>query len=595
MQQTIKERISSLRNVMAREGISACIIPSTDPHMSEYVASCWKTREWLSGFTGSAGTLVVTSREAGLWTDSRYFLQAEEQLTGSGIDLYRDMLPETPDIPTFLGSCLQAEEQVGIDGKVFSTQQVETLRQQLSSFSLVLNTDFDPIPEIWADRPPLPTGVASAYELSYAGVSSQDKIAAIREEMRKRNTSSLFLSALDEIAWVLNIRGKDVKCNPVVISYLLITSSEVVWFIAPEKITPEVARYLATQDIQTAPYESVHTIIGSGIPSPLSLNPAKTNYAVFSSVPDDCKIIQEESPVPLMKAIRNATEIRGVRQAMVRDGIALCKFLYWLSEAVPAGKETELSVTARLHAFRSEQPLFQGDSFDTIAGYRQHAAIVHYSATPESDQVLLPKGFLLLDSGAQYLDGTTDITRTLALGPLTTEEITDYTLVLKGHIALATARFPKGTRGAQLDVLARLPLWQHHMNYLHGTGHGVGHYLNVHEGPQSIRMNENPVVLQPDMVTSNEPGVYKADSHGIRIENLILVRPDGGGMYGEYYAFETLTLCPICRKGIDLHMLTDEEISWINTYHAEVYRQIAPSLTPAEQTWLREQTCPLTR
>ncbi|MCD8031078.1 MAG: aminopeptidase P family protein [Bacteroides sp.] len=595
MQQTIKERISSLRNGMAREGISACIIPSTDPHMSEYVASCWKTREWLSGFTGSAGTLVVTSREAGLWTDSRYFLQAEEQLTGSGIDLYRDMLPETPDIPTFLGSCLQAEEQVGIDGKVFSTQQVETLRQQLSSFSLMLNTEFDPIPKIWADRPPLPTGVASVYELSYAGVSSQDKIAGIREEMRKRNTSSLFLSALDEIAWVLNIRGKDVKCNPVVISYLLITPSEVVWFIAPEKITPEVARYLATQDIQTAPYESVHTIIGSGIPSPLSLNPGKTNYAVFSSVPDDCKIIREESPVPLMKAIRNATEIRGVRQAMVRDGIALCKFLYWLSEAVPAGKETELSVTARLHAFRSEQPLFQGDSFDTIAGYRQHAAIVHYSATPESDQVLLPEGFLLLDSGAQYLDGTTDITRTLALGPLTSEEITDYTLVLKGHIALATARFPKGTRGAQLDVLARLPLWQHHMNYLHGTGHGVGHYLNVHEGPQSIRMNENPVVLQPGMVTSNEPGVYKADSHGIRIENLILVRPDGEGMYGEYYAFETLTLCPICRKGIDLHMLTDEEISWINTYHAEVYRQIAPSLTPAEQTWLREQTCPLTR
>ncbi|MCC8188974.1 MAG: aminopeptidase P family protein [Bacteroides sp.] len=595
MQQIIRERISSLRNVMAREGISAFIIPSTDPHLSEYVASYWKTREWLSGFTGSAGTLVVTSRDAGLWTDSRYFLQAEEQLAGSGIDLYRDMLPGTPDIPTFLGTFLQAEEKVGIDGKVFSTQQVETLREQLSSFSLALQTDFDPIPKIWKDRPLLPTGVASVYELSYAGTSSQDKIAAIREEMRKQKISSLFLSALDEIAWVLNIRGKDVKCNPVVISYLLITPSEVIWFIAPQKITPEVAGYLTSQDIQTVPYESVQTILSSGIPSPLSLNPSKTNYAVFSSVPGDCRIIREESPVPLMKAIRNDTEIRGVRQAMVRDGIALCKFLYWLSEAVPAGKETEMSVTARLHAFRSQHPLFQGDSFDTIAGYRQHGAIVHYSATSESDQVLLPEGFLLLDSGAQYLDGTTDITRTLALGPLTSEEITDYTLVLKGHIALATARFPKGTRGAQLDVLARMPLWQHHMNYLHGTGHGVGHYLNVHEGPQSIRMNENPVVLQPGMVTSNEPGVYKADSHGIRIENLILVRPDGEGMYGKYYAFETLTLCPICRKGIDLHMLTDEEISWINTYHAEVYRQIAPALTPAEQTWLREQTSPLIR
>ncbi len=595
MQQIIRERISALREIMARDGICAFIVPSTDPHLSEYVASRWQTREWLSGFTGSAGTLVVTLQEAGLWTDSRYFLQAEEQLAGSGIDLYRDLLPETPDIPTFLGGRLQAKDKVGIDGNVFSTQQVEGLQKQLTSFSLVLTTDFDPIPEIWKNRPSLPTAVASVYELSYAGVSSREKIAAIREEMRKQHISSLFLSALDEIAWVLNIRGKDVKCNPVVISYLLITPSEVVWFIAPEKVTSEVSDYLNSLDIQTAPYESVQIRLRSGLPSPLSLNPSKTNYAVFSSVPGTCKIIREESPVPLMKAIRNSTEIRGVRQAMVRDGIALCKFLYWLSEAVPTGKETELSVTARLHAFRSEQPLFQGDSFDTIAGYRQHGAIVHYSATPESDQVLLPEGFLLLDSGAQYLDGTTDITRTLALGPLTPEEITDYTLVLKGHIALATARFPKGTRGAQLDLLARLPLWQHHMNYLHGTGHGVGHYLNVHEGPQSIRMNENPVVLQPGMVTSNEPGVYKADSHGIRIENLILVRPDGEGMYGEYYAFETLTLCPICRKGIDLNMLTDEEISWINAYHAEVYRQIASALTPAEQEWLRDQTRPLTR
>ncbi len=595
MQQTIRERISSLRKVMEREGISAFIVPSTDPHLSEYVASCWKTREWLSGFTGSAGTLVITRTEAGLWTDSRYFIQAEEQLQNTGIDLYREMLPETPDIPTFLSGHLQKEETIGIDGKVFSTQHVETLQDKLNSLSLVLNTSFDPIPEIWKDRPSLPEGPATIYDISYAGVSSQDKIAAIRKEMQEQGISSLFLSALDEIAWVLNIRGKDVKCNPVVISYLLITSSDVIWFIAPEKLTSEITGYLNSQGVQTHPYEDVETALGSYLISPLSLNQSKTNYAIFSSVPAECNVVRGESPVPLMKAIRNPVEIQGIHQAMKRDGIALCRFLYWLSENVHTGKETELSITAQLHKFRSGQPLFQGDSFDTIAGYKQHGAIVHYSATPESDIPLLPEGFLLLDSGAQYLDGTTDITRTIALGPLTTEEITDYTLVLKGHIALATARFPKGTRGAQLDVLARMPLWQHHMNYLHGTGHGIGHYLNVHEGPQSIRMNENPVVLQPGMVTSNEPGVYKAGSHGIRIENLILVCPEGEGMYGEYYSFETLTLCPICRQGIDLNLLSEEEITWINDYHTEVYRKIAPALPQAEQEWLLEQTTPLTR
>lgn len=570
--------------------IKAFIIPSTDPHLSEYVAPHWMSREWISGFTGSAGTVVVTMDKAGLWTDSRYFLQAAQQLEGSGITLYKEMLPETPSITEFLHENLKPGESVSIDGKMFSVQQVEQMKEELMAYNLQVDIFGDPLKKIWKDRPAIPDAPAFVYDIKYAGKSCKEKVAAIREELKKKGVYALFLSALDEIAWTLNLRGSDVHCNPVVVSYLLITQDEVVYFISPEKVTPEVKAYLQEQEVSLKGYDEVESFLTAFNGKNILIDPKKTNYAIYSSIHPECTIVRGDSPVALLKAIRNEQEIDGIHAAMQRDGVALVKFLRWLEEAVPSGKETELSVDKKLHEFRAEQALYMGESFDTIAGYKEHGAIVHYSATPESNATLRPEGFLLLDSGAQYLDGTTDITRSIALGELTEEEKIDYTLILKGHIALAMAKFPAGTRGAQLDVLARMPIWNRGMNFLHGTGHGVGHFLSVHEGPQSIRMNENPVVLQPGMVTSNEPGVYKAGSHGIRTENLTLVCKDKKGMFGDYLKFETITLCPICKKGILKELLTEDEIKWLNEYHQTVYEKLSPNLNAEEKVWLREAT-----
>lgn len=590
MKQSIKERVHALRMTFNPNSIRAFIIPSTDPHLSEYVAPHWKSREWISGFTGSAGTVVVTMNEAGLWTDSRYFLQAAEQLEGSGITLYKEMLPETPSITEFLRQHLKPGESVSIDGKMFSVQQVEQMKEELTPYSLQVDIFGDPLKKIWEDRPSMPDSPAYIYDINYAGVSCEKKIAAIRAELKKKGVDALFLSALDEIAWTLNLRGNDVHCNPVVVSYLLITQEDAFYFIAPEKVTQEVEAYLKEQHVSLKGYDEVESFLNTFTAKNILVDPKKTNYAIYSAINPKCTIIRGEAPVAFMKAIRNEQEIAGVHAAMQRDGVALVKFLKWLEEAVPSGKETELSIDRKLHELRAQQALYMGESFDTIAGYKEHGAIVHYSATPETDVPLQSKGFLLLDSGAQYLDGTTDITRTIALGELTEEEKTDYTLILKGHIALAMAKFPAGTRGAQLDVLARMPIWNHGMNFLHGTGHGVGHFLSVHEGPQSIRMNENPVVLQPGMVTSNEPGVYKAGSHGIRTENLTLVCKDREGMFGEYLKFETITLCPICKKGIIREMLMVEEIKWFNDYHRSVYEKLSPDLNEEEKEWLRVAT-----
>lgn len=589
MKQSISERIHALR-MWFKPNIQAFIIPSTDPHLSEYVAPHWKSREWISGFTGSAGTVVITEKKAGLWTDSRYFLQAAEQLQESGIDLYKEMLPETPSITKFLSDELQPGESVGIDGKMFSVEQVESMQAELSAKNIQIVFCPDPMDELWENRPPMPESPAFVYDIKYAGKSCSEKIAAIRTELKKKSAESVMLSALDEIAWTLNLRGNDVHCNPVVVSYLLITEKKAVLFIAPEKVTEEVRNYLEEQQTEIQNYSDTEIYLSDLNSSSILMNPAKTNYSVFSSVNPQCRIIRGEAPVALLKAIRNEQEIKGIHAAMQRDGVALVKFLRWLESAVPSGTETELSIDRKLHAFRATQDLYAGESFDTIAGYKEHGAIVHYSATEESNATLHPKGFLLLDSGAQYLDGTTDITRTIALGELTTEEKTDYTLVLKGHIALAMAVFPSGTRGAQLDVLARMPLWSHKKNFLHGTGHGVGHFLSVHEGPQSIRMNENPIVLQPGMVTSNEPGVYKGGSHGIRTENLTLVCSAGEGLFGEYLKFETITLCPICKKGIIKELLTADEVDWLNNYHQQVYEKLSPKLNEEEKAWLKEAT-----
>lgn len=590
----IKGRVDALRAAFDREQIAAFIIPSTDPHLSEYVAPHWQSREWISGFTGSAGTVVVTRDKAGLWTDSRYFLQAAQQLEGSGIALYKEMLSETPSIPTFLSDTLQPGEAVGIDGQVFSVEEALQLEKQLGKKDISVKNITDPMELIWTDRPAIPEGAAFVYATEYAGKTCQEKLDAIRQEMKKADAEALLVSSLDEIAWALNIRGNDVHCNPVAVSYLIVGEQDAHFFIEPRKVTEELAAHLQASGVFVHDYKEIEAFLGTLQARNILLNPAKTNYGAYLAICPDCRIIEGASPVTQLKAIRNNCEIAGIHAAMQRDGVALVKFLKWLEEAVPTGNETEISIDRKLHEFRAAQPLYMGESFDTIAGYKEHGAIVHYEATPETDVPLKPEGFLLLDSGAQYLDGTTDITRTIALGELTQEEKTDYTLILKGHIALAMAVFPEGTRGAQLDVLARMPIWQHHMNYLHGTGHGVGHFLNVHEGPQSIRMNENPVTLRPGMVTSNEPGVYKAGSHGIRTENLVLTIPAGEGMFGNYLKFETITLCPICKKGIIPELLTAEEREWLDNYHQQVYEKLSPSLNEEEQEWLKEACSKLT-
>ena len=591
MNQTIPQRVSALRQWMQTQGLEAFIIPSTDPHLSEYVAPHWQSREWISGFTGSAGTVAVTLNEAGLWTDSRYFLQAARQLEGSGISLYKEMLPETPDIPDFLCSRLSPHAAVGIDGQMFSTAQVEKFAEAFrQKGSLRILSVADPMDALWEDRPPMPSDPAFVYETAYAGKGCPEKLAAIRKATQEAGAEALLVSALDEIAWALNLRGTDVHCNPVVISYLYIDQEEAHYFIQPEKLTETVAAYLKENGVTVHPYDEVQSFLSDLKTTNLLADASKTNYAIWSAIAPSCRKVEGASPIALLKAIRNEREIAGLHNAMRKDGIALTRFLMWLEKQVPAGTVTETDVDRKLHELRAAQPLYKGESFDTIAGYGAHGAIVHYEATPETDIPLQPRGFLLLDSGAQYLDGTTDITRTIALGPLTDEEKTDYTLILKGHIDLAMAVFPEGTRGAQLDVLARMPIWQHRMNFLHGTGHGVGHFLNVHEGPQSIRMNENPVTLQAGMVTSNEPGVYKADSHGVRTENLVLAVPAGEGMFGRYLKFETLTLCPICTQGIIREMLTKEETDWLNQYHRKVYETLAPNLNEEERLWLKKAT-----
>ena len=590
MKQSIKQRVDSLRAILRNEGIQAFIIPSTDPHMSEYVAPHWQSREWISGFTGSAGTVVITLDDAGLWTDSRYFLQAAEQLKNSGIALYKEMLPETPSIPSFLTSKLHDGDCVGIDGSVFSTAEAHALKNDLAQAGISFKSIADPMNQLWSDRPSMPDAPVFIHEMQYAGKSIEEKLSAIRQEMAQNNVESILISALDEIAWTLNLRGNDVHCNPVFISYLFITSTDVHLFIQPNKLTQEVADYLHASAIQTHDYAEIGTFLHTLTAKNILLNPQKTNYALYTAINPACNICEGASPITLLKSIRNEQEIAGIHNAMTRDGIALVKFLKWLEEAVPQGNQSEISVDKKLHQLRAEQPLYMGESFDTIAGYKAHGAIVHYEATPESDAKLAPEGFLLLDSGAQYLDGTTDITRTIALGELTEEEKEDYTLILKGHINLAMAVFPEGTRGAQLDALARIPIWKRGMNYLHGTGHGIGHFLNVHEGPQSIRMNENPITLRPGMLTSNEPGVYKTGSHGIRIENLILTTVAGEGMYGRYLQFETVTLCPICKKGIIKSLLNAEEIEWFNHYHLTVFNTLSPYLNKEEKNWL-QQAC----
>lgn len=590
MKESITERIGRLRQCLREQSLSAFIIPSTDPHSGEYVPDHWKTREWVSGFTGSAGTAVITLDDAALWTDSRYFLQAADQLDGTGIRLMKDRLPDTPSIPEWLGQSLSPGAVVGVDGWVNTIGETQALREALAREGLTLRTDYDPVTRLWDDRPALPGTPVSIHPLEYAGVACHEKLAAIREKLLARGADGILLSTLDDIAWTLNLRGNDVHCNPVFVSYLLITSQESILYVHTEKLTTEVKAYLAQEGVNTEDYDDLQEDLRDYPYATLSLDPGRTNEAVRQAVNPLTKVLLEESPVPLMKAVKNEAEIRGFHAAMLRDGVAMVKFLKWLEEAVPQGNETEMSIDRKLYECRAEQPLFRGISFDTIAGYKEHAAIVHYEATPETDKPLAPEGLLLLDSGAQYADGTTDITRTIALGETTDDERRDYTLVLKGHIGLTRACFPQGTCGTQLDVLARQAMWREGANFLHGTGHGVGAYLNVHEGPHQIRMNHVPTPLRPGMTVTDEPGIYRAGRYGIRTENTLLVVPYRETEFGTFYTFEPLTLCPIDTRPIVRSMLTAEETEWLNAYHRMVYDRLSPLLDEEHRAWLESKT-----
>ena len=589
MKQEIKRRVAALRAFMKEEGISAFITPSTDPHSGEYTPEHWESRKWISGFTGSAGTAVVTLEAGGVWTDSRYFLQAEEQLADTGLVLFKDRMPETPSITEWLGSVLKAGEKVGIDGWVTTTTEAEGMAAELKEFGLELKTVKDPYATLWTDRPAIPTNEIMVMPEQLAGASIANKLTSIREAIAKNHADGILVSALDEIAWTLNLRGNDVHCNPVFVSYLLLTRDEATLYIQPEKLTEKVATYLMVNGIETKPYAAVVEDLQAYQGKSIQLS-NNTNFALYSTVKPSVKIIRAASPVCYLKAIKNETEIQGFHNAMLRDGVAMVRFIMWLKEAVKSGKETEVTVDEKLYSLRAAHPYFRGISFDTIAGYQQHGAIVHYEATPETAYTLKPEGLLLLDSGAQYLDGTTDITRTIVLGPITEAQRKDYTLVLKGFIDLSMVVFPYGTCGTQIDILARQAMWKEGINYGHGTGHGVGHFLNVHEGPHQIRMNNMPALLLPGMTVTDEPGIYKAGEYGIRHENTMIVTKALETEFGPFYTLEPLTLCPIDKEGIVVEMLTPEEKDWFNKYHERVYRELAPELTAEEQAWLKEAT-----
>lgn len=591
MKHKIRERVALLRTFMQEKEIRAFIVPSTDPHSGEYVPEFWESRKWISGFTGSAGTAVITDETGGLWTDSRYFLQAASQLEDTGIMLFKDRLPETPSIAEWLGSVLSPGDKVGIDGWVNTTAEAENLQKQLQAYGLQLVSTEDPFQRIWKDRPSLPLNPPFILPLSYAGKNCTEKIAEIREQILLNHADAILLSALDEIAWTLNLRGSDVHCNPVFVSYLFITDTTTTLYILPEKITPEIKQYLNDNQIEVKPYQAIEADLRHYTGKGIQLTPG-TNYALYQAASHN-QIIRHESPVLYMKAIKNETEIQGFHHAMIKDGIAMVKFLFWLKNTVKNSQETELSIDRKLYNLRAEQKDFKGISFDTIAGYQAHGAIVHYEATEETNATLHPEGLLLLDSGAQYLDGTTDITRTIVLGPVTKEQKTDFTLVIKGFIELSMAEFPYGTCGTQLDVLARQFMWKFGINYGHGTGHGVGHFLNVHEGPHQFRMNHMPALLLPGMTVTNEPGIYKAGKHGVRTENTMLIVKSKETEFGAFYKFEPLTLCPIDKEAILPEMLSYEEKQWLNNYHSLVYDRLNASLNTDEQAWLKEATSPI--
>ena len=591
----IELRLARLRELMKREHLSAFIFPSTDAHQSEYVADHWRGREWISGFNGSAGTAVVTMKSAALWTDSRYFLAAEEQLEGTEYQLMRLKMEGTPTIAEWLGKELQDVQspEVGLDGMVNSYNYVKDLSYSLRKLGgITLRTNLDPLEQIWENRPSLPANPVEIQPLEYAGETLASKVVRIRKSLRELHADGMLVSALDDIAWTLNLRGTDVHCNPVFVSYLLIESDKVSLFVDDNKLSPEVKQYLQDNQVSLYNYNKVEKCLESYSEYNILLDGDETSYYLWKTV--KCQeIVAAASPIPAMKAVKNKAEIEGYRSAMLKDGVAMVKFLKWLKPAVEAGGQTEISIDEKLTSLRAEQKLFRDISFDTIAGYAQHGAIVHYEATPETDVVLKPEGLILIDSGAQYQNGTTDITRTIALGPVSQEMKHVYTLVLKAHIQLELVKFPDGASGTQLDAVGRECMWREGYNFLHGTGHGVGSYLCVHEGPHQIRMEWMPTPLRAGMTLTDEPGLYLAGKFGVRIENTVLISDYMSTEFGKFLQIEPLTLCPIDTTPIDVDMLLPEEIDWLNAYHHSVYEKLSPFLDEEEKIWLENATKPI--
>lgn len=591
----IKLRLARLGELMKREHLSAFIFPSTDAHQSEYVADHWRGREWISGFNGSAGIAVVTMKSAALWTDSRYFLAAEEQLEDTEYQLMRLKMEGTPTIAEWLGKELQDVQspEVGLDGMVNSYNYVKDLSYSLRKLGgITLRTNLDPLEQIWENRPSLPANPVEIQPLEYAGETLASKVVRIRKSLRELHADGMLVSALDDIAWTLNLRGTDVHCNPVFVSYLLIESDKVSLFVDDNKLSPEVKQYLQDNQVSLYNYNKVEKCLESYSEYNILLDGDETSYYLWKTV--KCQeIVAAASPIPAMKAVKNKAEIEGYRSAMLKDGVAMVKFLKWLKPAVEAGGQTEISIDEKLTSLRAEQKLFRDISFDTIAGYAQHGAIVHYEATPETDVVLKPEGLILIDSGAQYQDGTTDITRTIALGAVSEEMKHIYTLVLKAHIQLELVKFPDGASGTQLDAVGRECMWREGYNFLHGTGHGVGSYLCVHEGPHQIRMEWMPTPLRAGMTLTDEPGLYLAGKFGVRIENTVLISDYMSTEFGKFLQIEPLTLCPIDTTPIDVDMLLPEEIDWLNAYHHSVYEKLSPFLDEEEKIWLENATKPI--
>lgn len=596
MKEYIAQRLEALREVMRREKLDAFIFPSTDPHNSEYVPDRWKGREWISGFNGSAGTAVVTMHSAALWTDSRYFIAAADQLSGTEFQLMKLKIEGTPTISEWLGSELRevSSAQVGVDGMCNSAANVEVLVSDLRrEGGITVRTNLDPLDIVWTDRPQIPASKVEIQPVELAGETVASKLTRIRKALRDLHADGMLMSALDDVAWTLNLRGTDVHCTPVFVSYLLISTTSATLYINKEKLTPEVEAHLESQGVKMAGYDDVRKGIKEYAEYNILLDPNETNYTL-SRLVDVQEVIRHKSPIPAMKAIKNEAEIRGYRSAMLKDGIALVKFLRWLKPAVEAGGQTEISIDKKLTSLRAEQPLFRDISFDTIAGYGAHGAIVHYEATPETDIPLEPHGLLLLDSGAQYQDGTTDITRTIALGPVSDYEKHIYTLVLKGHIQLEICKFPSGASGTQMDILAREAMWREGLNYLHGTGHGVGSYLSVHEGPHLFRLEWMPAPFLENMTVTDEPGIYLAGQFGVRIENTLLISHYKDTEFGKFLQFESLTLCPIDTTPVVKEELLPEEVAWLNEYHQHVYDMLAPHLDDeGDKEWLRKATMPI--